>query len=158
VVERAFGGPVETQLVDAIRASPNFVPEWSLVALVDNQIVGHVLVSYVMLHDVNAQDRICSLAPLAIDPDHQRRDIGGALTRAVIARVDDAGEPLIVLEGHPEYYPRFGFEPAAPLGIHIELPSWAPPDAAQVRRLRAYDPSIRGRVVYPPAFDVAAEH
>ena len=112
----------------------------------------------VMLHDVNAQDRICSLAPLAIDPDHQRRDIGGALTRAVIARVDDAGEPLIVLEGHPEYYPRFGFEPAAPLGIHIELPSWAPPDAAQVRRLRAYDPSIRGRVVYPPAFDVAAEH
>jgi putative acetyltransferase len=158
VVQRAFGSDVEPRLVEAIRASPNFVPDWSLVALIDDEIVGHVLVSYVELRDGAVERRVCSLAPLAVDPEHQRRGVGSALTRAVISCVDDAGEPLIVLEGHPSYYPRFGFEPAAALGIVIELPEWAPPEAAQVRRLRAYDPSIRGRVVYPPAFDVVTEH
>ena len=56
-------------------------------------------------------------------------------------------------KGVPAYYGRFGFEPAPAHGIHIKLPSWAPPEAAQVLRLKNYDPSIRGQVVYPPAFD-----
>ncbi|MSO78131.1 MAG: hypothetical protein EXQ79_00810 [Acidimicrobiia bacterium] len=77
--------------------------------------------------------------------------MGSALVRDVTARADARGERLVVLEGSPLYYPRFGFEPSAPLGIHITLPSWAPPEAAQVLRLAKYDPSIRGRVVYPPA-------
>jgi putative acetyltransferase len=63
-----------------------------------------------------------------------------------------------VLEGSPVYYGRFGFEPSADYGIHLPLPDWAPPEAAQVLRLRNYDPSIRGHVVYPPAFDAATEH
>jgi putative acetyltransferase len=158
VVGRAFESQIEVRLVDAIRASENFVPEWSLVALAGDEIVGHVLVSYVTLQDVDAKHRICSLAPLAVDPAHQRTGVGSDLARAVIKIVDEAGEPLIVLEGHPDYYPRFGFELANPLGIIIDLPSWAPPEAAQVRRLTKYDPSIRGRVVYPPAFDDVAEH
>lgn len=157
VVSAAFGRSVEAELVDAIRDSPGFVRDWSLVAEHAGQVVGHVMVSYVTLSDDDAQHRIASLAPLAVAPDHQRRGIGAALVRVVTRRVDDAGEPLVVLEGSPQYYGRLGFEHSVPLGIEIALPDWAPPEAAQVMRLTAYDPALRGRVLYPPAFDVAAE-
>ena len=152
------GLAIEARLVDLIRASPNFIPELSLVAELDGRIVGHVMVSHVALHDVDARHRICSLAPLAVAPDVHGRGVGSALVRAVAAEVDARGEPLIVLEGSPAYYSRFGFESSVAHGIRITLPEWAPPEAAQVLRLRNYDPAIRGLVVYPPAFDVIAEH
>lgn len=158
VVEAAFGSAIEARLVDLIRDSPNFVPELSLVAEVDGSIVGHVMVSHVALHDGDEQHRVCSLAPLAVAPEFHGRGVGGALVRAVAARVDERGEPLIVLEGSPAYYSRFGFESSVAHGIRITLPEWAPAEAAQVLRLRNDDPAIRGLVVYPPAFDVAAEH
>jgi putative acetyltransferase len=95
---------------------------------------------------------------LAVHPDFQGTGFGTALVRAVPARADESGEPLVVLEGAPGYYGRFGFEPSAPHGIEIlTLPSWAPPEAAQILRLSSYDPTIRGRVVYPPAFAPFAE-
>jgi putative acetyltransferase len=157
-VEAAFGSAIEARLVDLIRESPNFVPELSLVAELDGQIVGHVMVSNVGLHDGDTRRQVCSLAPLAVAPDCQGRGVGSALVRAVAALVDDRGEPLIVLEGSPTYYARFGFEQSVQHGIRITLPEWAPPEAAQVLRLRNHDPSIRGLVVYPPAFDVISEH
>ena len=95
--------------------------------------------------------------PLAVAPDFQGRSRERARAR-VAARVDERGEPLIVLEGSPAYYGRFGFESSVAHGIRITLPEWAPPEAAQVLRLRNYDPAIRGLVVYPPAFDVIAGH
>jgi putative acetyltransferase len=154
VVADAFRSPVEARLPAAIRASENFVPEWSLVAELRGRMVGHVMVSYVALHDEDVTRRIASLSPMSVARDVHRRGIGSALIRAVVARVDDDGEPLVVLEGDPGYYGRLGFEYAVPHGIHITLPQWAPPEAAQIVRLRAYHPSIRGRLVYPPAFDV----
>ena len=153
LVAAAFGSPVEARLVDEIRNSENFVEGWSLVAVADGRVVGHVMVSYVALDDGDLRHRVPSLSPLAVTPDQQRRGIGGALVRAVAARVDAAGEPLVVLEGSPTYYGRFGFEPSTRYRIDITLPDWAPPEAAEVLRLRAYDPAIRGHVVYPPAFD-----
>jgi putative acetyltransferase len=158
VVEAAFDSAIEARLVDLIRESANFEPELSLVAEIDGRIVGHVMVSRVALHDVASQHRICSLAPLAVAPDFQGRGVGSALVRAVAAKVDERGEPLIVLEGSPAYYGRFGFESSVAHGIRITLPEWAPPEAAQVLRLRNYDSAVRGLVVYPPAFDVISEH
>jgi len=157
VVAAAFGSPVEARLVDDIRSSENFVAGWSLVAVLDGRVVGHVMVSYVALVDGDQRHRVPSLSPLAVSPDQQRRGIGGALVRAVTERVDAAGEPLVVLEGSPTYYARFGFEPSTRHGIDITLPGWAPPEAAQVLRLRAYDSAIRGHVVYPPAFDAVED-
>ena len=157
VVAAAFGSPAEARLVEALRASSSFVAEWSLVAELDGRVVGHVMVSYAALRDDATEHRIASLAPLAVGPDVQGRGIGSALVRAVTARVDEDGEPLVVLEGSPSYYGRFGFEHSVPRGIHINLPDWAPPEAAQILRLRTYDSSIRGHVVYPPAFD-ALDH
>jgi putative acetyltransferase len=158
VVAAAFGSPAEARLVEDIRASPGFVPDLSLVAEAGGQIVGHVMISYVTLDaDDGGRRRVASLSPLAVRPDRQGRGIGGALVRAVVDRADDRGEPLVVLEGSPQYYGRFGFEHSVVHGIEIDLPSWAPPEAAQVRRLSRYDPALRGRVVYPPAFDQFAE-
>ena len=153
VVAAAFASPVEAQLVDAIRNSPNFVPEWSVVAVLSEEIVGHVMCSYVTLRSGSNERRVVSLSPLAVAPKHHGSGIGSALVREVAARVDRADEPFIVLEGSPIYYSRFGFEPATPLGLNISLPDWASPEAAQVLRLRNYTPDLQGDIVYPPAFD-----
>jgi putative acetyltransferase len=152
VVAAAFGSPAEARLVDLIRASSGFWPDLSLVAVDGDRLVGHVMISAATLERGGEPRGIANLSPLAVAPDRQRQGIGSALVRAVTQRADERGEPLVVLEGSPDYYGRFGFEPADPLGIHITLPVWAPPEAAQVLRLRAYDPSVQGRVVYPPAF------
>jgi putative acetyltransferase len=155
VVAAAFGSPAEARLVDDIRTSPHYVPELSLVAELDGRVVGHVMVSFTSIHDDDdgSQRWISQLSPLAVAPDVHGQGIGSALVHEVCARADARGEPLVVLEGNPKYYGRFGFEPSSAHGITLPLPSWAPPEAAQVLRLTHDDPTIRGRVVYPPAFD-----
>lgn len=158
VVAAAFGRPEEARLVDAIRASEEFVPELSLVAERDGRIVGHVMISHSYLREGEVVRRIASLAPLAVAPDVQRAGIGSALVRAVTACAEEMGEPLVVLEGSPDYYGRFGSEHSERHGIHIDLPSWAPPEAAQVLRLAGYEPSMRGLLVYSAAFDGVIEH
>jgi putative acetyltransferase len=158
VVAAAFGSDAEPRLVEAIRASPSFVGELSLVALLDHRIVGHVMVSIATLRHGDAVHRIANLSPLAVTPDAQRRGIGSALVRSVTSRANDLGEPLVVLEGSPAFYRRLGFEYSVPYGIYMTLPSWAPPQASQVIRLDNYQPHLRGRVEYPSAFDHVADH
>jgi putative acetyltransferase len=157
VVRTAFGSDVEARLVAAIRASENYVAELALVAEIDGEIVGHVMISYVTLDDGTTQRPILSLSPLAVAPAHQKLGIGSALVIESTVRADELGEPFVVLEGSPDYYGRLGFEYSVPLGVEISLPSWAPPEAAQLLRLKNYDPSIRGRVIYPPAFAEAEQ-
>lgn len=157
IVEAAFGSAAHARLVDAIRASAHFVPELALVAELEGSIVGHVMVSFASLHDGKAHRPIAMLSPLAVAPELWKRGIGSALVDEVTSRADRRGEPLVVLEGSPAFYGRRGFEPSARYGIHITVPSWAPPEAAQIRRLRNNDLSIRGRALYPPAFDDMSE-
>jgi putative acetyltransferase len=153
VVAAAFGSPAEARLVERLRASDSYRPAYALVAEDGGEVVGHVMVSDVDLVDGDVTRRILSLSPLAVDPARHGEGIGSALVREVARRVDADGHPLIVLEGSPTYYARFGFADARDHGIHIDLPDWAPREAGQVLRLAADDPAVRGRVVYPPAFD-----
>ena len=153
VVGAAFASAVHPRLVEELRASVDFVPRWSLVAELGGSVVGHVMVTFAKLVDGATTRRIPHLSPLAVAPEFQGRGIGSALIGAVTAVVDVDGEPLILLEGSPAYYGRLGFEHSVPRGIHIDLPNWAPPEAAQMMRLTNYDPAIRGTAVYQPVFD-----
>lgn len=111
------------------------------------------MISGADLVDGEVVHRIAMLSPLAVDPSVQRDGIGSALVRDACARASSLGEPMVILEGSPAYYSRFGFVDARTLGIEIHLPDWAPPEAGQVLPLDAYDPSWRGTVRYPPPFD-----
>lgn len=156
VVTAAFDSAAEAELVDRIRASPEFVPEMALVAEDGDRIIGHVMISRARLRNDSGERQISMLSPLAVDPECQRRGIGSALVRAALDEAEALGEPLVILEGSPAYYGRFGFEHAARYGIEIHLPDWAPPEAAQVKPLTSFDlndPALQGTVIYPAAFD-----
>lgn len=112
--QQAFGSTAEATLVDNLRANGKAIV--SLVAVEDDQIVGHILFSEVTLGDVV----IIGLAPVAVLPSHQKQGIGALLTNAGIAACRDAGYTAMVVLGHPEYYPRFGFVPASRFGIQSE--------------------------------------
>ena len=77
--------------------------------------------------------------------------VGSALMHAVLGAADALEEPLVALLGHTEYYPRFGFRPAAELGVDPPVEDWAP--HFQVRTLGAYSPGLRGVFRYAPAFN-----
>lgn len=149
VTEAAFGQAQEARMVEAIRASDGFVPELSLVAEEDGRIVGHVMLSYVELEETGR--RLLELGPISVEPERQRHGIGSALVRESLRLAEDRGEPLVLVLGHPSYYPRFGFRPASELGI-------SPPDVSirdevfMAIPLRDYDAALRGRVVFPPAY------
>lgn len=153
LLRAAFGGAVESELVRSLRASGDYVPDLALVAEENGNVAGHIVFSYVTLKG-DEEFRVLALACMAVTPGLQRRGIGSALVEAGLQRAEDRGEPLVVVVGHPTYYPRFGFEPARRYGI--EPPSADFPDNAfMVRRLSRYSERHRGRVTYPPAFDIA---
>jgi putative acetyltransferase len=158
VVAAAFKSQVEADLVAAVRASPDYVPALALVAEVDGEVVGHVMVSWTGLQDGEVTHRIQHLAPLAVAPEHQRQRIGTALVTTVIAAARECGAPFVVLEGDPRYYSRFGFESSVAHGITMNLPGWAPKQAAQILLLNGEPPRIRGHVVHPPAFAAFVDH
>ncbi len=155
VVADAFEPEPVADIVEAIRDSHHYVPEMALVAEVDDAIAGHIMISGATLRSGDTDHPIVMLAPLAVAEQHRRLGIGAALVQAVCAIAEERGEPLVVVEGDPAYYGRFGFEHSLIHGIEIDLPDWAPPEAAQVMRLAKYDPSLTGKVIFPPAFDIA---
>jgi putative acetyltransferase len=151
VTRAAFGREKEARMVDAIRASDGFVPELSLVAEDHGEIVGHAMLCWVGLE--GSSRRLLELGPVSVAPERQRQEIGSALVRESLRLADERGEPLVLVLGHPTYYPRFGFRPASQLGLLP--PDETIPDAAWMAiPLSSYDPEIRGRVVFPPAYAV----
>ncbi len=147
----AFGGDAEPRLVDALRKSPAFIAELSLVAVEGGEIVGHILFTRLTVEDDAAAHPALALAPMAVLPARQNRGIGSALVRLGLKEARRLEHRVVIVLGHPQYYPRFGFQPAQPLGIHS--PFEAPSDAFLVLALEpgALD-GVRGRVVYPPEF------
>jgi putative acetyltransferase len=149
VTAAAFGQQHEARLVEAIRASEEYVPELTLVAEEAGRIVGHVMYSYSTLD--GSHTRLLQLSPLSVAPDRQGTGIGAALTRESLRLADERGEPLVLVLGHPTYYPRFGFRPASTFGLAPPNPEW-PDEAFMAVPLSAYDPTLRGRVTFAPPF------
>jgi putative acetyltransferase len=148
----AFKTEGEAKVVDELRE--NCSPFISLVAEVNDKAVGHILFTPVELHTDDG--RILEgmgLAPLAVLPEYQHKGIGSALCEAGLAEMRNLDIPFVVVLGHPRYYPRFGFKPAADIGLRCVYPD-VPPEAFMIK---VFDKTvlrgIKGVIHYQPEFD-----
>lgn len=129
--ESAFKGPAEARLVDLLRDQAQ--PLISLVAEENGAVKGHIMFSPAALAG-HPELRIMGLAPMSVAPSHQRRGIGSALVRGGLDECRRIGVDAVFVLGHPTYYPRFGFSPAAVRGIRSQYE--VPDDTFMVLELR----------------------
>lgn len=151
--KQAFDGrDAEPQLVEAVRRAEDFIPELSLVADEDGQIVGHILFSPIYIQTENERIPAISLAPMAVLPEYQGRGVGSALVRHGLEECKRLGHRVVIVLGHPRYYPRFGF--SAKMAKGLECPYGDCGDAWMALELApgALE-GVSGKVVYPPYFD-----
>ena len=137
--------------VEHIRASEEFIPELALVAEDSSGVIAHVMLSWVGVEG-GSRSRILNLTPMSVRPDRQRLGVGSRLIRDALGRAEAAGEPAVMVQGIPAYYPRFGFERASALGFVAPYPMLD--DAFMVKRLPGYTADLAGKIVYPASFDV----
>ena len=116
--ELAFSSAVEGQLVTLLHQRGKAVI--SLAAVMEGQIVGHILFSPVSFSPSKPQIRALGLAPLAVLPEYQNQGIGTQLSLEGLKRCQAGGWQVVVVLGHPHYYPRFGFCPASVFGLGNE--------------------------------------
>ncbi|MFX3673093.1 MAG: GNAT family N-acetyltransferase [Paenisporosarcina sp.] len=142
----------ESKLVERIRFSTGFISELSVVAENQGEIVGHILLSKAKIIQQNSEKEVIVLAPVAVKPDFQKKGIGGKLIEEGLKRAKDLGYGLVLLIGHPTYYPKFGFQPARNYGL--ELNQYKVPDNVfMVYELKEGElECTNGELHYPPSF------
>jgi putative acetyltransferase len=146
----AFGQENEAKLIDKIRCSDRYIPELSLVAEVENVVVGHILFSYIDLVEEETL-QVIALAPLAVHPQFQKQGIGSKLVQVGLEIADAKQEAVVIVLGHPHFYNRFGFQ--ASVNYKIASPFPVPEDVFMVKALQSYEKKYKGKVVYPAAFE-----
>lgn len=145
----AFEGDGESRLVIALRSRAR--PLVSLVVEQDDAVIGHILFSPVTL-DAAPSLQLMGLAPMAVLPEQQRRGVGAALIEAGLERCREIGVGALVVLGHPNYYPKFGFTPSASFGIKSDYD--VPVEAFMLLELQAgYLNGHSGTVRYHDAFN-----
>jgi putative acetyltransferase len=149
VNEAAFGRPDEADLVDSLRDEGVVLA--SLIAELETRVVGHILFSRMSIETASGRVPAVALAPMAVLPEYQRQGIGGRLIRYGLDLLRQRGERIVIVLGHPGYYPRFGFGPAVDLGVTPPDPTWGP-RYFMARRMSAWRPEIRGEFAYPAPF------
>ena len=149
VNERAFEGPGEANLVDALRKRGGVA--LSMVAIENDQVIGHILFSPVTIGGANRSLQAVGLGPMAVLPSHQRRGLGSQLLQSALDKCRQLGHDAVVVVGHPEFYSRFGFVPAKRHNLRCEFE--VDDEAFMVLALRESAlQGIEGLVRYPPEF------
>ena len=152
VNRRAFGQEEEGLLIANIRGSDGFDPPLSLVAEIEGDVVGHILFSPIHIETESGDVPVLALAPMAVLPNFQKRGIGSQLVRTGLDISRQAGHAIVVVLGHPGYYPRFGFQQASQFGVRS--PFDVPDDVFMVQGLiPGVLDAVSGVVRYPRAFD-----
>lgn len=151
VNKQAFGQEDEACLVERIRKSPNYIKELSLIAVKNNKIVGHILFSIIRINTKKGPIPVLSLAPMAVLPEFQKQGIGSLLVRKGLEKSKRLGYKTVILIGHPDYYPRFGFTGAKGKGLKAPFP--VPDEAFLVYELvpGSLD-GINGTIEYPDLY------
>lgn len=148
----AFGRENEALLVEALREALEAIPELSLVAVMDKIVVGYILFSRIAIETAAGDVPALSLAPVAVLPEYQNQGIGSQLVRRGLEECRLLGHPIVIVLGHANYYPRFGFFPARAQGI--ECPYEVGDEFWMAQELvPGVLQGIRGKVRYPPAFN-----
>lgn len=146
----AFGQDEEAGIVDALRAGGHV--RMSLVAEVNGVVVGHILFSRLPILTNAGTVEAISLAPMAVLPEYQRKNIGSALVEQGLESCRAAGHRIVVVLGHPEFYPRFGFS------AKLAEPLLSPFDGRAAWMATALVPGaldgVAGWVQYPPPFGI----
>jgi putative acetyltransferase len=152
VDEQAFGGSVEADAIDALR--DRNAATLSLVAVIEDRVVGHLFFSPVTIEAPDRSWPGLGLAPLAVLPEYQRQGIGTALMHAGLEECRRLGHARVIVLGHPDYYPRFGFERASRCGVRFEFE--APDEACMILALQpgALD-GVSGVAKYQPEWNEA---
>ena len=155
VNEKAFGQPAEAIIVDKLRKNcPGLL---SLVALDGDEVVGHILFSPAKIEGSTKTIEGMGLAPMAVLPERQRQGIGTLLVDRGIEMLRSRSCPFIIVLGHPEYYPRFGFERASLWGIRSQWEG-VPDEAFMILVLqRAAMKGLSGVARYRDEFDEAMQ-
>lgn len=148
VNKAAFGHVDEAELVDSLRSN-GFV-QLSLVAEKDGLVVGHILFSELQIFCEDTTIAGLALAPMAVMPEHQRQGIGSQLVEAGLTKCRELGHRIVIVVGHPNYYPRFGFSPE----LATQLQSKYAGEAFMALELvpGALE-GVTGQVKYPPPFE-----
>jgi putative acetyltransferase len=145
----AFDGDLEARLVDRLRSDGLVIA--SLVAVQEDQIVGHILFSDLPIDSENGAVRAVSLAPMAVSPKFQRQGIGSALVWKGLERCRERGRTMVIVVGHPEYYPRFGF--SSELAKRLQSP-YSGDCWMALELVPGAHNDLCGTVRYPEAFDI----
>ena len=146
---QAFGQKAEAAIVDKLRDRNALTI--SLVATMENEVVGHIAFSPVMIESQCSSFEAVTLAPMAVLPEYQRKGIGSQLVRAGLEECHRLGHGIVVVLGHPDFYPRFGFVSAKQKGIDCEFE--VPDEAWMVLELK--EGILRGKsgtVKFQPEF------
>ncbi len=141
----------ELPLVTRLLSSPGFIPELSLTAWIQNELVGYILLTEIEILSDSTSMPSLSLAPLAVRPKFQKQGIGAALIKEAHKRACQLNYETILVLGHKDYYPRFGYKKAENFGI--TFPFEVQPEFCMVKELTPGAASrAAGQVKYPKAF------
>lgn len=151
VVTAAFGRTSEANLVEAIRNSLNFIPQLSIVAKEDGDMLGHVMFSAIAIAAQNRTIPALALAPLSVIPARQREGIGSQLVQLGLSKCRQLDHSIVVVLGEPHYYRRFDFQTANQFGVQAPFP--VPDDAFMVLQLKPGALKGVSTVQYPKYFD-----
>lgn len=145
--DAAFGGSYESALVDQLRADGHAL--LALVADDDSRLVGHIMFSRMGIETSAGVVPAVALAPVAVLPEYQRKGIGSRLIESGLESLRNRGERVVIVVGHPAYYPTFGFSNEKASALESPFP-------AEAFMALELDPGslagVRGKVVYPAAF------
>jgi predicted N-acetyltransferase YhbS len=141
----------EDLLVERLRKSPAYIPELALVATLEDEVIGHILLTKIDIVSSRGGTPSLALAPVSVHPDYQNQGFGGALIKTAHQQARQLGYGSIVLLGHSDYYPRFGYKLCRDYGI--ELPFPAPTENCMILELQEGAlTGISGMVKYDQAF------